>query len=196
MKIIIVILLAILPCKSQLYGQSINNNIQWKVNLKLVRDSYGSIINGDQFVIESEFSVDTSTYIVFDYNEIMRDKLISSWCDSNIETYKNGVDESVILIENELGNFTTLADNFAESYNPNGKIRVEDEFNFDILPISFLIRKKFTIPLVIEMKKLTLCGKTTKVRLHYIYKKSDKYVAFTNVPYYIISNWVDISSIK
>ena len=187
---VIALVLFFLSVSSVMYCQ-----INWQVTLSLYRDDYGKIINKDEFVIKSIISTDTTMCLIFDYDEILKEVELDNFCSTNIQTFKH-LKQSLVLIENEQGEFTTLSDNNMEGYRPSRGIPITSDHDFDVLGIDIRLLRKWEIPYSFPMSKLFSCGNTPKVRLHYFYWHNQKFIQFRNDSFYMMSNWISIDSIK
>jgi hypothetical protein len=179
------------------YSQPIDTTIRWDIDIILDRDPYGKIYNEDYFAIYSTITslTDSHRLIIFDYNEISIPQTLDFYCEKKIELYKKEVLNSQILIENDVGCLTPLAENGLEHFKFMAGLRVQRYSYFNIIPVDdstpgFLMHNAY------PLHWLTSCGNTTKIRLHYIYKVNEKYAKFSPNPFHIISNWVDLDSIR
>lgn len=188
-KIISLLLFAVVTINS-IYCQ-----ISWQATISLYRDDYGNLVNQNHFTIKSRLTTDTAMYLIFDYGEILTDAELSNSCSKCIENFKQ-LNQSLILIENERGEFTTLSDNNLEGYKPSKGIKMSSDYDFEILGIDVGLLRKWQIPYSFPLSKLFSCGKTSKVRLHYFYKHNDKFSKFRDNSFYMISDWISIDSIK
>jgi hypothetical protein len=187
---IITLILFFLSVSSITYCQ-----IGWQVTLSLYKDDYGNVMNKDEFVIKSIISTDTAMCLIFDYDEILKDVTLEKFCSSDFESFKS-LNQSLILIENDQGKFTTLSDNNMEGYRPSRGIQMSSKYDFDILGIDATLLRKWEIPYSFPLSKLFSCGKTSKVRFHYFYWHSTKFVKFRSDSFYMMSDWISITSIK
>ena len=193
MKNLLIILFYLSPIIA--ISQSIDETIKWNINISFVKDTNGNIKKGNRVYIKSRISSDTAQYIIFDYNDIFRTKSIDFFCGNDIKQYLSNIKESHILVEGENGEITTLAENYSDHFSDFGNQRSEPNANFDIIPVDNNIIKEFIIPEYFPVNWLSICDKNKKIRLHYIFRKSNKHVKFTDKSFHIVSDWVDLFSI-
>ena len=171
------------------------SQIGWQATISLYRDDYGNVMNKNHFVIKSRLTTDTAMYLIFDYDEILKDAELDNSCSKYVENFKQ-LNRSLILIENERGEFTTLSDNNLEGYNPSKGIQINSDYNFDLLAIDVGLLRKWQIPYSFPLSKLFSCGNTSKVRLYYFYKHSEKFSKYRDSSFCMLSDWIIIDSIK
>ena len=124
---------------------TIHSQIGWQATISLYRDDYGNVMNKDHFVIKSRLTADTAMFLVFDYDEILKDVQLDNFCSKDFQSFKK-LNQSLILIENDRGEFTTLSDNNLEGYRPSRGISMSNYYDFDVLAIDVGLLKKWYIP--------------------------------------------------